>query len=83
MQNGPQFAIGDFRRSKDCQDHMEALLSNAIDIMVTQGWETAEVLEAAELALKAQWKSAEADPDPKDSQSDTEGKPYPEAPRAG
>lgn len=85
MKNGPQFAIGDFRRSRDCQDQMEVLRSSAVDIMVTQGWEAAEVLEAAELALKAQWKSTEADPDPEDSPSETGGgeTPYPSAPRAG
>ncbi|WP_075293157.1 hypothetical protein [Pararhizobium arenae] len=83
MQNEPQFAIGDFRRSKDCQDQMDALLSNAVDIMVMRGWETAEVLEAAELALKATWKSADADPDLQDAPDEAEVKPYPDAPRAG
>lgn len=83
MYTGPQFAVGDFRRSKDCQDQMQTLFANAVDVMVTQGWETSEVLEAAEMALKVQWKSAEANPDTQDAPSKTEEKSYPAAPRAG
>jgi hypothetical protein len=83
MQTGPQFAVGDIRRTKDCQDEIQKLISNAVDIMVTQGWDTTEVLEAAEAALKEQWKSIEADPDPQDAPTETAEKPYPAALRAG
>lgn len=83
MENGPQFAPGDFRRAKDCRDQITGLLANAIDVMVMRGWGRTEILEAVEAALKDQWKSTDADPEPEGSLAEVDNKPYPEAPLAG
>ena len=83
MENSPQFDVGDFRRAKDCQDRVDALIANAVDVMVTNGWDSVEVLEAVEVSLKRRWRSLEADPDPADEAGEIATRPIPEAPRAG
>lgn len=83
MQTGPHFAIGDPRRVADCREQLRSLLTNTVDIMVTQGWETAEVLTAAEGCLKDLWRSSEEDPDPADTESENRGRPIPDASRSG
>jgi hypothetical protein len=75
MQNSPQFEVGDLRRTKDCQDRVDQLIAEVVDVMVTNGWDSLEVLEAAEVSLKKRWRSIEADPDPADEVSELSTKP--------
>ncbi len=68
----PTSALGDMKRSMECEHHFSLPLRELIDQAVTAGWTVQEALIAIEEVVKDERQAHMADPDPAEASGELE-----------